>query len=78
MVLQLSNTFTFTATDSSGDAVTANSSDSGNGGSAGADAVYQINSGLDVFVQSAGWGSGTWGASWIWLYNCFVLLMLDN
>ena len=56
------NTFTFTATDSSGDAVTANSSDSGNGGSA-ADAVYQINSGLDVFVQSAGWGSGTWGAA---------------
>jgi len=56
------NVFTFTATDSAGDAVTANSSDSNNGG-AGADAVYQINSGLDVFVQSAGWGSGTWSAS---------------
>ena len=56
------NTFTFTAKDTAGDTVTANSSDSGNGGSA-ADAVYQINSGLDVFVQSAGWGSGTWSAS---------------
>ena len=56
------NTFTFTAKDTAGDTVTANSSDSGNGGSA-ADAVYQINSGLDVFVQSAGWGSGTWGAA---------------
>ena len=57
-----SNTYTFTAKDTNGDTVTANSSDSGNGGS-GVDGVYQINSGLDVFVQSAGWGSGTWGAS---------------
>ena len=56
------NTFTFTAKDTAGDTVTANSSDSGNGGSA-ADAVYQINSGLDVFVQAAGWGSGTWSAA---------------
>ena len=45
-----------------GDTVTANSSDSGNGGS-GVDGVYQINSGLDVYVQAAGWGSGTWSAS---------------
>ena len=49
------NTFTFTAT------ATANSSDSGNGGS-GADAAYQLNVGLDVYVSSTGWGSGTWGA----------------
>ena len=49
------DTFTFTAT------ATANASDSGNGGSA-ADAVYQLNSGLDVYVKSTGWGSGTWGA----------------
>ena len=55
------NTYTFTAVDTSGDTVTANASDSGNGGS-GVDGVYQINSGLDVFVQSAGWGSGTWSA----------------
>ena len=50
------NTFTFTAT------ATANSSDSGNGGS-GADAAYQLNVGLDVYVASTGWGSGTWGAA---------------
>ena len=56
------NTFTFTAVDTAGDTVTANSSDSGNGGAA-ADAVYQINSGLDVYVQAAGYGSGTWSAS---------------
>jgi len=49
------DTFTFTAT------ATANSSDSGNGGSA-ADAAYQINVGLDVYVPSTGWGAGTWGS----------------
>jgi len=49
------NTFTFTAT------ATANASDSGNGGS-GADAVYQINVGLDTFVQGTGWGAGPWSA----------------
>jgi hypothetical protein len=49
------NTFTFTAT------ATANSSDTGNGGSA-ADAAYQINVGLDVYVPSTGWGSDYWGA----------------
>ena len=55
------NTYTITAKDTSGSIVTANASDSGNGGSA-TDAVYQINSGLDVFVSSTGWGVGTWGA----------------
>jgi len=55
------NTYTITAKDTSGSTVTANASDSGNGGSA-TDAVYQINSGLDVFVSSTGWGVGTWGA----------------
>jgi len=48
------NTFTFTAT------ATANSSDSGNGGS-GADAAYQLNVGLDNYVQSTGFGAGNWG-----------------
>ena len=58
------NTYEITAKDTDGATVTANSSDSGNGGSA-TDAVYQINSGLDVYVQSTGWGVGTWGAgSW--------------
>lgn len=58
------NTYEITAKDTSGTTVTANSSDSGNGGSA-TDAVYQINSGLENYVQSTGWGVGTWGAgSW--------------
>ena len=56
------NTFEITAKDTDGDEVTANASDSGNGGS-GVDGVYQINSGLDVYVPSAGFGVGTWGAS---------------
>ena len=55
------NTYEITAKDTSGTTVTANSSDTGNGGS-GTDAVYQINSGLDVFVPSTGYGVGTWGA----------------
>ena len=49
------NTYTFTAS------ATANSSDTGNGGS-DTDAAYQINTGLDVYVQSTGWGAGLWGA----------------
>jgi hypothetical protein len=55
------NTYKITAKDTSGDTVTANASDSGNGGSA-TDAAYQVNSGLDVYVESTGWGVGTWGA----------------
>jgi len=55
------NTYTFEAKDTSGATVTANSSDSGNGGSSVVGA-YQINVGLDVYVQSTGWGAGLWGA----------------
>ena len=55
------NTYEITAKDTSDTTVTANSSDSGNGGSS-TDAAYQLNSGLDFFVQSTGWGVGTWGA----------------
>ena len=55
------NTYTVTAKDTSGSEVTANASDSGNGGGSTVGA-YQINSGLDVYVPSAGWGVGTWGA----------------
>ena len=55
------NTYTFTAKDTSGDAVTANASDSGNGGGSVVGA-YQINVGLDVYVSGSGWGSGTWGS----------------
>ena len=56
------NTYTITAKNTSGDTVTANGSDTGNGGS-GVDGAYQINVGLDSYVPSAGWGSGTWGSS---------------
>jgi len=49
------NTYTFTAS------ATANGSDTGNGGSA-TDAAYQINVGLDVYVESTGWGAGLWSA----------------
>ena len=55
------NAYTFTAKDTSGTTVTANASDSGNGGSSVVGA-YQINIGLDTYVQGSGWGSGTWGS----------------
>ena len=55
------NAYTFTAKDTSGATVTANASDSGNGGSSVVGA-YQINIGLDTFVSGSGWGSGTWGS----------------
>ena len=54
------NTYTITAKDTSGDTLTANSSDSGNGGGSIV-AAYQINVGLDVFVDGTGWGAGNWG-----------------
>jgi hypothetical protein len=55
------NTFTIVAKDTDGTTVTANSSDSGNGGSSIV-GTYQINSGLDVFVDGTGWGVGAWGS----------------
>ena len=55
------NTYTIVAKDTDGDTVTANSSDSGNGG-AGVDGSYQINVGLDEYVSGSGWGAGTWGS----------------
>jgi len=55
-----SNTYTFVAKDTDGNEVTANSSDTGNGGS-GVDGVYQVNVGLDVYITGTGWSSGTWG-----------------
>ena len=55
------NTYTITAKDTSGATVTANASDSGNGGSSVV-GKYQINVGLDSYVESTGWGAGTWGA----------------
>ena len=61
LTIPTTNTYTITAKDTAGATVTANSSDSGNGGS-GVDGVYQINVGLDVYVPATGWGAGTWGA----------------
>ena len=55
-----SSIYTFTAKDTSGSTVTANASDTGNGGSSVVGA-YQINIGLDVAVAGGGWGAGTWG-----------------
>ncbi len=55
------STFTITAKDTSGAEVTANSSDSGNGGSSVV-GTYQITSGLDVFVDGTGWGVGAWSS----------------
>ena len=55
------NSYTIEAKDTSDATVTANSSDTGNGGSSTVGA-YQINVGLDVYVPSTGWGIGTWGS----------------
>ena len=51
------NSFVIVAKDTSGNTVTANGSDTGNGGSGG-DASYQINVGLDTAVGGNGWGAG--------------------
>tara|TARA_R100001440_G_scaffold5909_2_gene12361 strand:+ start:1039 stop:2907 length:1869 start_codon:yes stop_codon:yes gene_type:complete len=54
------NSYTIEAKDTSGTTVTANSSDTGNGGSSVVGA-YQINVGLDVYVAGTGWGINGWG-----------------
>jgi hypothetical protein len=55
------NSYTIEAKDTSGTTVTANASDSGNGGSSVV-GTYQINVGLDVYVAGTGWGINGWGA----------------
>jgi hypothetical protein len=55
------NSYKIIAKDTSGTTVTANSSDSGNGGSSVVGA-YQINVGLDDYISSTGWGLDAWGA----------------
>ncbi len=83
LTVPTANTYTITAKDTSGDTVTANSSDSGNGGSSVV-GVYQINSGLDVYVRGTGWGLNTWGAGgWgssgdLSLTNQLRLWSIDN
>jgi len=55
------NSYTVEAKDTAGAAVTANASDTGNGG-ASVVGAYQINTGLNTYVASSGFGAGTWGA----------------
>ncbi len=52
--------YTIAAKDTSGNTVTANSSDSGNGGS-GTDGAYELNVGLDNTVLGTGWSTSSWG-----------------
>ena len=54
------NSYTVVAKDTSGVVVTANASDTGNGGSSVV-GKYQINTGLDTSVSGTGLGVGTWG-----------------
>lgn len=56
------NSYNITAKDTSGNTVTANGSDTGNGGSSTVGA-YQINTGTNFYVDSTGWGVGGWGIS---------------
>ncbi len=56
------NSYTIEAKDTNGDPVLANSSDTGNGGSSVVGA-YQLNTGLDNYVSSTGWGVNGWGSS---------------
>ena len=56
------DSYTIEAKDTDGSTVTANASDTGNGGSSTVGA-YKINTGLNVYVPSTGWGVGTWGSS---------------
>jgi len=55
------NTYTITAKDTGGTTVTANSSDTGNGG-ASVVGVYQITTGNSIAVPFTGWGAGAWGS----------------
>ena len=57
-----SNTYTITAKDTSGDAVTANSNDAGSGkGGSSTVGTYQLNVGLDDNSYGTGWGAGIFG-----------------
>ena len=77
------NTYTFTAKDTDGDEVTANASDSGNGGGSIV-GTYQLTVGLDVFVSGTGFGvdvfsTSTWGStSSLAANNQLRLWSMDN
>ena len=53
--------FTIEAKDTGGATVTANASDTGNGGAAGV-AAYQINTGTNNYIPSVGYGVGPYGS----------------
>jgi hypothetical protein len=58
------NSYTIIAKDTSGVTVTANASDTGNGGAGGIDAVvgaYEISTGNAIGDFGYGWGTGGWG-----------------
>ena len=57
-IVSVTNASNYTITVS----VTANSSDTGNGGSA-TDAAYQLSVGLDSAIGGTGWGSGLWSGT---------------
>ena len=54
------NSYTIEAKNTSGVTVTANSSDTGNGGSSVVGA-YQVSVGLDIYIPGTGWGINGWG-----------------
>ena len=54
------NSYTIEAKDTNGNIVTANASDTGNGGGSIV-GTYQVNVGLDVYVPGTGWGLNGWG-----------------
>ena len=56
------NIYTITAKNTLGVTVTANASDTGNGGVVVV-GEYQINTGLNTYVAASGYGAGTWGSS---------------
>lgn len=59
ITVSTADTYTFTAVDTSGTEVVANASDTGNGG-ASVQAEYQVNSGLNQYLSSTGWGVSAW------------------
>lgn len=58
------NTYTITAKDTTGATVTANASDTGNGG-ASVVGAYEIYTGEDIQIPLTGWSAGTWGSG-VW------------
>lgn len=58
------DSYTILAVDTSGNTVTANASDTGNGG-ASVVGAYQVNIGNEISVPQVGWGAGLWNTG-VW------------